>query len=92
MGAGNCVVVSDIAYNTEAVGRAGVTFRNKDAADLREKLQSLVDDPAAVRAHGRRAVARVREAYDWETVADTYETLFHGMAARKRKVVETQQG
>jgi glycosyltransferase involved in cell wall biosynthesis len=81
MGAGNAVLVSDIEYNAEAVGEAGLTFRNKDAADLREKLQWLADRPEEVARFGRNARARVSERYDWERVTDQYEQLFAALAA-----------
>lgn len=84
MGAGNCVLVSDIAYNTEAVADAGVNFRNKDAGDLRDKMQWLEDNPEAVRAYGARAVERVRAEYDWDRVVDAYERLFEGLLRGER--------
>ena len=45
MGAGNCVLVSDIAYNAEAVAEAGVQFKSRDADDCRAKMQWLVEHP-----------------------------------------------
>ena len=76
MGAGNCVLVSDIAYNQETVAEAGLTFRSKNAKDLREKMQWLVDNPEEVARHGQEAVERVRREYSWDRVADEYEALF----------------
>jgi len=76
MGAGNCVLVSDIAYNTEAVSDAGVNFKNKDVDDLREKMQWLVDHPEEVAQYRERAVTRIRSEYDWDKVVDEYETMF----------------
>ncbi len=84
MGAGNCVLVSDIAYNTEAVAEAGVTFRNKDVVDLREKMAYLVDHPDEVRAYGRKAAVRALAEYDWENVTSAYETLFQELLEGKR--------
>lgn len=81
MGAGNAVVVSDIEYNAEAVGEAGLTFRNKDAADLREKLQWLAGNPDEVARFGRNARARVSEKYNWERVTDAYEQLFAALVS-----------
>ncbi len=79
MGAGNCVLVSDIAYNEEAVGDSGVTFRNKDSDDLRDKMQYLVDHPEVVETYRARAVERVRDVYSWERVVDQYEELFRSL-------------
>ena len=84
MGAGNCVLVSDIAYNEETVAEAGVTFRNKDAEDLREKMQRLVDQPDQVELHRRRAVERVRTEYAWDHVVDEYEAMFEELVGRAR--------
>lgn len=83
MGAGNCVLVSDISYNVEAVAEAGVKFRNKDVDDLRDKMQWLVEHPEAVEAYRTRAVARVREEYAWERVVDRYEALFEDLAGAR---------
>jgi len=82
MGAGNCVLVSDIIYNEEAVADTGVTFRNKDVDDLRRKLQWLVDNPPAVERYRMVAVERVRTEYNWERVTDEYERIFETLLAR----------
>jgi glycosyltransferase involved in cell wall biosynthesis len=76
MGAGNCVLVSDIAYNVEAVAHAGVAFRNRDVNDLTEKMQWLVDHPGEVARFRLEAVERVRGEYDWDRVTDEYERVF----------------
>ncbi len=85
MGAGNCVLVSDIAYNTEAVAEAGVTFRNKDVDHLREKMQFLADHPDEVRLYGRKAAVRVLQEYNWEKVVDEYERLFAELLKRGKR-------
>lgn len=82
MGAGNCCLVSDIDYNEEAVAEAGVTFKNKDVDDLRDKLQHLADQPDEVRQHGRNAVERVRQTYIWDDVVTQYERIFEAMLDR----------
>lgn len=85
MGAGNCVLVSDIAYNEETIESAGVTFRNKDADDLRDKMQHLADRPEVVAAYRKKAVERVRNAYSWEAVVEHYERLFETLVASRRR-------
>lgn len=81
MGAGNCVLVSDIEYNEETVGDTGVTFRNKDVEDLRSKIQRLADDPEEVRRFRKAAVERVRTLYSWDHIVDEYERLFAQLLA-----------
>lgn len=83
MGAGNCVLVSDIAYNEEAVAQAGLTFRNKDSADLAERMQWLVDNPAEVERYRHSAVERVRAEYRWEAVASEYERIFKAICPQE---------
>lgn len=82
MGAGNCVLVSDIAYNTEAVADAGAHFKNRDADDLAEKMQDLADHPEEVRRLGKAAAERAELCYDWEKITDDYERCFEEIAAR----------
>ncbi len=81
MGAGNCVLVSDIAYNTEAVADAGAHFKNRDADDLANKMQALVDDPEQVRTLGLAAAERAESHYDWDKIADDYECCFNEIIA-----------
>jgi glycosyltransferase involved in cell wall biosynthesis len=81
MGAGNCVLVSDISYNVEAVAHAGVPFLSRNVADLRDKLQFLVDNPEEVRRLRQVAVERIRAEYDWNRIADDYERIFHEVLA-----------
>ena len=76
MGAENCVLVSDISYNKETVADTGVTFRNKDVDDLREKIQWLVDHPEEVVRRRSAAVERIRAKFNWDDIAETYERLF----------------
>ena len=79
MGAGNCVLVSDIAYNAEAVAEAGVQFKSKDVDDCREKMQWLVDHPEQVREFRKQAVERVRTQYNWDDVVSAYEDVFKSL-------------
>ncbi len=81
MGAGNCVLVSDISYNTEAVAHAGVHFRNRNVEDLRDKIQWLIEHPLDVEKFRAEAVERVRTEYDWNAIADDYERIFEKLIA-----------
>ncbi|MGH2515736.1 MAG: glycosyltransferase family 4 protein [Ktedonobacterales bacterium] len=71
----NCVVISDIAQNLEAAHPLGFPFKTGDAADLRQTLRALLDQPE--RAAERRALSRehVGRQYNWEAVTDHYEQL-----------------
>src|SRR5437588_10534822 len=45
MGAGLCVLSSDVAENREAIEDAGFTFRRGDVADLADRLRFLIANP-----------------------------------------------
>jgi len=76
MSYGNCVLVSDIEENVEAIGEAGVTFKSGSCQDLEAKIQVLLQDEALVQHYRRLAKQIVFERYDWEWVTDQYETLY----------------
>jgi len=77
MGFGNCVVVRDSAANSAVVAEAGVKFEHaREVESLGEKLNYLIGHPDVVEEYRGRAVARVKDAFGWGGIADTYEALF----------------
>jgi glycosyltransferase involved in cell wall biosynthesis len=83
MGAGLCVVASDVAENREAIEGAGFTFRRGDAEDLAERLRFLIANPAVRDAAGQAAKIRVRNHYQWQGVASEIERVYFKMMARE---------
>jgi glycosyltransferase involved in cell wall biosynthesis len=91
MGAGLCVLSSDVAENREAVADTGFTFRRGDAADLADRLRFLIANPAVREAAGQAAKRRIREHYQWPQIATEIERVYFemmgweltGMTARK---------
>jgi len=69
MGAGVCVLTSDIPENRELVENAGFTFRAGDVDDLERMLHLLLSDPQVRRAAARDGQERVRQHYLWPRVA-----------------------
>ncbi|MGB8114844.1 MAG: glycosyltransferase family 4 protein [Candidatus Sulfotelmatobacter sp.] len=76
MGAGLCVLASDIPENREAIEDAGFTFRRGDAADLTDRLRFLIANPAVRKASGEAAKRRVREHYQWGNIATQIEGIY----------------
>jgi glycosyltransferase involved in cell wall biosynthesis len=76
MGAGLCVVASDVPENREAVEDAGFTFRRGDASDLADRLRFLIANPAVREAAGQAAKRRVREHYQWAQIAEQIERVY----------------
>ena len=77
LGFGNCVVVRDTPANAEVVADCGALFAHDEpCASLRDRLQELADDPRKVEAWRQKATARIQRYYNWEWIADFYESLF----------------
>jgi glycosyltransferase involved in cell wall biosynthesis len=84
MGAGLCVLASDIPENREAVEGAGFTFRRGDPADLAERLRFLIANPAVREAAGAAAQQRIREQYQWSEIAGQVEQNYFEMTGWSR--------
>jgi len=79
MGAGLCVVTSDVPENREVVDGAGFTFQRGSAADLADRLRFLIANPAVREAAGKAAKKRIREQYQWQKIADDIEKAYFDM-------------
>ena len=79
MSFGNCVLVSDIEENIEAIGQAGFTFKSKNVDDLEEKLRILINDEKLTESYRIQAKQHVLSTYDWETTTDQIEELYFSL-------------
>ena len=78
MSYGNCCVVSSIPECTEVAGDRAVVFEKSDAADLRKKLQRLLDDPKRVESFREKAADCICAQYDWEDVVEKTLAVYRG--------------
>ncbi len=76
MSYGNCVLVSDIEENKEAISGCGLTFKSGDEKYLQEKLEYLLGHPEMLDTFRDKARQRVREEYNWETITDEFIDLY----------------
>jgi glycosyltransferase involved in cell wall biosynthesis len=83
MGAGVCVVTSDIPENCELVEGAGFTFRRGDVEDLERILRRLLQDPTARQSAAQSAKERIRHHYQWPDVARRIEAVYLQLADKK---------
>jgi len=83
MGAGLCVLTSDVPENREVVDGAGFTFEAGNAADLAERLRFLITNPAVREAAGRTARKRIEDQYQWQTIAEEIEKVYLEMVGRQ---------
>jgi glycosyltransferase involved in cell wall biosynthesis len=75
MGAGACVLVSDIPENKETVADAGFYFSSDNAAHLAEMIEFLDRSPQAVAEKRKSSRDRVRHHYSWDVVSDQILSL-----------------
>jgi glycosyltransferase involved in cell wall biosynthesis len=84
MGAGVCVLASDIPENRELIDEgAGLTFRHGDENDLERMLRLLVSEPEVRKAAAAKARERVWEHYLWGRVAREIEGIYLTLTAGK---------
>ncbi len=79
MGAGLCVLTSDVPENCEVVDGAGFTFERGNSADLADRLRFLIANPTARNAAGRTARKRIEREYQWQKVAEGIERVYFKM-------------
>jgi glycosyltransferase involved in cell wall biosynthesis len=80
MAFGNCVVVNDTAENLETMGDTGFSYNGKIGADsLRPVLTEILSKNETVELCRSKAKARALTVYSWESVVDSYETLFYDL-------------
>jgi glycosyltransferase involved in cell wall biosynthesis len=76
MGAGRCMLASDIPENRELVDGAGFLFESGSVSDLERMLRFLLSDDSARARAGQRAQQRVREQYLWPEIAAQVEAAY----------------
>jgi len=76
MGAGLCVLTSDVPENREVVDGAGFMFQRGSSADLADRLRFLLANPAVREAAGRTARRRIEEQYQWQKIAADIEKAY----------------
>ena len=81
MGAGVCVLASDIPENRELVEGTGFTFRRGDRDDLERMLRLLIAEAEVRKSAARKAREKVGEHYLWGSVAREIEGSYLALAA-----------
>jgi glycosyltransferase involved in cell wall biosynthesis len=70
MASGLPVIGSDSGEIPNVLGDAGLTFKEKDISDLREKIQLLLNNIDLRNTLINKGVKRVNELYSWKTIAE----------------------
>jgi len=88
MGAGICVLASDIPENSEAIRDAGFTFRAGNVFDLQRTLKILLSNAELRRRTGERARERVRREFLWSRVVDDLEGVYADVIGEPQCITE----
>ncbi len=83
MGAGLCVLTSDVPENREVVEGAGFMFQRGSSSDLADRLRFLIANPALREAAGRTAKRRIEEHYQWQKIAVDIEKAYFDILGYK---------
>jgi glycosyltransferase involved in cell wall biosynthesis len=90
MGYGNCVLVNDTPSNLEVISDAGFHYRGADGdADLRVKIQQLLDRPELVAEYRVRASERAQARFRWTDVVEQHIQFYNqvtGQSATPRTI------
>lgn len=78
MSYGNCCLVSDINETAGVVRDKGITFKQGDVEDLKEKLTQLLDDKHEVHEYKNQAADYVLKRYNWDDVVARTIKLYSG--------------
>jgi glycosyltransferase involved in cell wall biosynthesis len=84
MGAGLCVLTSDVPENRELVEGAGFTFRAGSVTDLADRLRYLIANPGVREAAGRSAKKRIEEQYQWQKISVEIEKAYFQLMGWER--------
>lgn len=76
MSYGNCCLVSDIPECAEVVEDKAVLFRKSNVDDLRQKLQTLCDQPDMAAQYKANAAQFILNKYGWDDVVDKTLALY----------------
>lgn len=85
MGAGKCILASDLREIMDVAADSAEYFRRSDANDLKDKLESLLSDPTRIDELGRAALLRAKKLYSWDKVTDAYEKIYRQALAKESR-------
>ena len=76
MGAGVCVLASDVPENCEVIEHTGFVFKRGDVGDLQRMLSLLLSDVRLREIAGGSAQQRIRQHYLWGDVAKEIAAVY----------------
>jgi glycosyltransferase involved in cell wall biosynthesis len=86
MGAGVCVLTSDIPENREVVDGAGFTFRAGNVDDLARMLALLASDAESRAAAGKMGRRMIEARYVWPRIASQISGIYDQLVGRTASI------
>jgi len=87
MGYGNCVLVNDTPSNLEVISDSGFYYHGVEGdADLRRKMQQLLDAPELVAEFRRRGLRHSQTYYQWEDVIERHANVYRQLTGASDEV------
>ncbi len=83
MGAGVCVLTSNVPENREAIESCGFTFQRGDVDDLERMLRLLISDRQLREVAALTGQERAKEHYLWDDVAKQVETVYLDLVGKR---------
>jgi len=82
---GRAVLVSDIPENLEPIGDFGFVFKNKNVADLKNKMKYLLDNPDLAEQRGKLGREFVLNKYNWQNISREIINLYQEAIREKNQ-------
>lgn len=76
-------LVSDIPSNLEALGGLGLSFKDKNIDDLKDKLEYCFANPKLVKIGGNKLKERVLQEYHWPTIVKQTIEIYQNLLDKK---------
>lgn len=85
------VLASDIPENLEVLGDLGEKFIKNDVADLRAKLELMLENEANLQKTGKMLQKRVKDEYDWDKIVRQIESVYFEAIHRKNMILPVSE-
>ncbi|MCY4404709.1 MAG: glycosyltransferase [Candidatus Poribacteria bacterium] len=84
LGFSNCILALNTPFNNEVLenGKYGVLF-DKTSEDLKDKIETLEQNPETVEDYRSRAPEQIRKKFNWDHIAEQYIEVFDELQKKK---------
>ncbi len=91
MSCGRCCVTSDIPECTETLKGMGYVFQRGNTAELKEKLEFVLQNPEAREKYSNALIREVKVHHSWDAVVEQTLTVYDRVSEKKIQMESAQQ-